>query len=298
MKKIISLITCLVILTSCSDDSSSENNSLTGSITATVDGQNWGSNIAIGAVQSANFNGINGSVLQILGTASNSTTFAINIPLQNLATGTYTFSGIDAEGNLSYNTMDDSYSSDETGGTFTLTISSYNSSNGTISGTFSGTLIGFDTPTQMTITNGSFNNITIISQQLYTNGNISLKLNNGSVFNMDADSSDNLFLMIQQVNEANKIVIYGNNTNLGSDYGVYSIMIPKNATVGSHTIDGNNYDAGFNNNSNIEYTTNGGTINITSHNGNTIVGTFNYTATRNSQTMSISQGNFSITYNQ
>lgn len=297
MKKIISLIACLAILTSCSDDSSDDSSATSGSITATIDGQNWRSNIAIAAVQTVNFNGVNGSVLQILGTASNSSTLAINIPLQNLATGTYTFSGFDAEGNLSYNTMDDSYSSDETGGTFTITISSYNSSNGTISGTFSGTLIGFDTPTQMTLTNGSFNNISIVSQQLFSNGNISLKLNNGNVFNMDADSSDNLFLMIQQVNEANKIVIYGNNTNLGADFGVYSIMIPKNATVGSHTIDGNNYDAGFNNNSNIDYTTNGGTINITSHIGNTIVGTFNFTATGNSQTMTISQGNFSITHN-
>lgn len=297
MKKIISLIACLAILTSCSDDSSDDSSATSGSITATIDGQNWRSNIAIAAVQTVNFNGLNGSVLQILGTASNSSTLAINIPLQNLATGTYTFSGFDAEGNLSYNTMDDSYSSDETGGTFTITISSYNSSNGTISGTFSGTLIGFDTPTQMTLNNGSFNNISIVSQQLFSNGNISLKLNNGNVFNMDADSSDNLFLMIQQVNEANKIVIYGNNTNLGADFGVYSIMIPKNATVGSHTIDGNNYDAGFNNNSNIDYTTNGGTINITSHIGNTIVGTFNFTATGNSQTMTISQGNFSITHN-
>lgn len=297
MKKIISLIACLAILTSCSDDSSDDSSATSGSITATIDGQNWRSNIAIAAVQTVNFNGLNGSVLQILGTASNSSTLAINIPLQNLATGTYTFSGFDAEGNLSYNTMDDSYSSDETGGTFTITISSYNSSNGTISGTFSGTLIGFDTPTQMTLTNGSFNNISIVSQQLFSNGNISLKLNNGNVFNMDADSSDNLFLMIQQVNEANKIVIYGNNTNLGADFGVYSIMIPKNATVGSHTIDGNNYDAGFNNNSNIDYTTNGGTINITSHIGNTIVGTFNFTATGNSQTMTISQDNFSITHN-
>ena len=296
MKKIISLIACFVILTSWSRDSSDES-SLTGSITATIDGQNWSSNIAVAAVQSVNFDEINGSVLQILGTASNSSSLAINIPLQNLSTGTYTFNGFDADGNLSYNTMDDSYSSDETDGTFTLTISSYNIANGTISGTFSGTLIGFDTPTEISVTNGTFNNITVISQQLYSNGNMSLKLNSGNVFNMDTDNSDGKYLMIQQVSEANKIVVYGYNTNLGADYGIYSIMIPENATVGSHTIDGNNYDAGFNNNSNIDYTTTGGTINITSHSGNTIVGTFNFTATGNSQTMTISQGNFSITYN-
>lgn len=296
MKKIISLLACLVILTSCSNDSSDETPS-TGSMTATIDGQNWSSNIAVAAVQSVNFDDINGSVLQILGTAPNSSSLAINIPLQNLSTGTYTFNGIDADGNLSYNTMDDFYGSDETGGTFTLTISSYNSSNGTISGTFSGTLIGFDTPTQMSITNGSFSNIRVFSQQLYSNGSMSLKLNNGTIFSMDNNSSDNKFLTIQQVSDANKIVIYGYNTNIGSDYGIYSIMIPEDATIGSHTLDGNNYDAGFNNNSNINYTTTGGTINITSHNGNTIVGTFNFTATGNSQTMTISQGNFSITHN-
>lgn len=297
MKKIISLFVCFVALYSCSSDSDSEESPLTGSITATIDGQNWNSNIAIAAIQTVNFDEINGSVLQILGTASNSSSLAINIPLQNLSTGTYTFNGIDAEGSLSYNTMEDSHSSDETGGTFTLTISSYNSANGTISGTFSGTLIGFDTPTQMSITNGTFSNITVVSQQLYSNGNMSLKLNNGIIFNMDTDNSDGKHLMIQQVSEANKIVVHGYNTNLGADYGIYSIMIPEDATVGSHTIDGNNYDAGFNNNSNIEYTTTGGSINITSHNGNTIVGTFNFTATGNSQTMTISQGNFSITYN-
>ena len=297
MKKIISLIACFIVLTSCSSDSSSEENSLTGSITATIDGQNWRSNIAIAAVQSVNFDEINGSVLQIMGTASNASSLAINIPLQNLSVGTYTYNGFDAEGNLSYNTMDDLYSSDETDGTFTLTISSYNIANGTISGTFSGTLIGFDTATEVSVTNGTFSNITVISQQLYSNGSMSLKLNSGSVFNMDTDNSDGKYLMIQQVSEANKIVVYGYNTNLGADYGIYSIMIPENATVGSHTIDGNNYDAGFNNNSNIDYTTTGGTINITSHSGNTIVGTFNFTATGNSQTMTISQGNFSITYN-
>lgn len=297
MKKIISLIACFIVLTSCSSDSSSEENSLTGSITATIDGQNWRSNIAIAAVQSVNFDEINGSVLQIMGTASNASSLAINIPLQNLSVGTYTYNGFDAEGNLSYNTMDDLYSSDETDGTFTLTISSYNIANGTISGTFSGTLIGFDTATEVSVTNGTFNNITVISQQLYSNGSMSLKLNSGSVFNMDTDNSDGKYLMIQQVSEANKIVVYGYNTNLGADYGIYSIMIPENATVGSHTIDGNNYDAGFNNNSNIDYTTTGGTINITSHSGNTIVGTFNFTATGNSQTMTISQGNFSITHN-
>lgn len=296
MKKIISLILCFVVLTSCSSDSSDES-SLTGSITATIDGQNWRSNVAVAAVQSINFGEINGSVLQILGTASNSSSLAVNIPLQNLSVGTYTYNGFDADGNLSYNTMEDSYSSDETGGTFTLTINSYNSNNGTISGTFSGTLIGFDTPTQMSITNGTFSNIRVISQQLYSNGSMSLKLNSGTVFNMDTDNNDGKYLMIQQVSEANKIVVYGYNTNIGADFGIYSIMIPENATVGSHSIDGNNYDAGFNNNSNIDYTTTGGTINITSHTGNTIVGTFNFTATGNSQTMTISQGNFSITYN-
>jgi hypothetical protein len=296
MKKIISLILCFVVLTSCSSDSSDES-SLTGSITATIDGQNWRSNVAVAAVQSINFGEINGGVLQILGTASNSSSLAVNIPLQNLSVGTYTYNGFDADGNLSYNTMEDSYSSDETGGTFTLTINSYNSNNGTISGTFSGTLIGFDTPTQMSITNGTFSNIRVISQQLYSNGSMSLKLNSGTVFNMDTDNNDGKYLMIQQVSEANKIVVYGYNTNIGADFGIYSIMIPENATVGSHSIDGNNYDAGFNNNSNIDYTTTGGTINITSHTGNTIVGTFNFTATGNSQTMTISQGNFSITYN-
>jgi hypothetical protein len=296
MKKIISLILCFVVLTSCSSDSSDES-SLTGSITASIDGQNWRSNVAVAAVQSINFGEINGSVLQILGTASNSSSLAVNIPLQNLSVGTYTYNGFDADGNLSYNTMEDSYSSDETGGTFTLTINSYNSNNGTISGTFSGTLIGFDTPTQMSITNGTFSNIRVISQQLYSNGSMSLKLNSGTVFNMDTDNNDGKYLMIQQVSEANKIVVYGYNTNIGADFGIYSIMIPENATVGSHSIDGNNYDAGFNNNSNIDYTTTGGTINITSHTGNTIVGTFNFTATGNSQTMTISQGNFSITYN-
>ena len=71
MKKIISLILCFVVLTSCSSDSSDES-SLTGSITASIDGQNWRSNVAVAAVQSINFGEINGSVLQILGTASNS----------------------------------------------------------------------------------------------------------------------------------------------------------------------------------------------------------------------------------
>ena len=93
MKKIISLILCFVVITSCSSDSSDES-SLTGSITATIDGQNWRSNVAVAAVQSINFGEINGSVLQILGTASNSSSLAVNIPLQNLSVGTYTYNNL------------------------------------------------------------------------------------------------------------------------------------------------------------------------------------------------------------
>jgi hypothetical protein len=303
MKKIAYLLTCILILssiTSCSneEDTIAQQMPITGSMSAKINGQNWNSNVATSSMQTMNFDGINSGMLQILGTTLSGSSMSINIPVQSISTGTYTYNGIDGDGNLSYNTFGNSYFSNEQGGTFTFTISTYDTTNGTISGTFSGTLIDFSNSSdQVSITNGTFSNIKIYGQQLYSNGDMSLKLNNGSLFSMDTDRSDNKFLMIQQVNESNKIVLYGYNNNAGADKGVYSIMIPKNVTAGTYTLDGTNYDAGYTNSNNVQYTTTGGSITITSHNGNSVIGTFNFNASGNSQNVTISNGSFNITHN-
>lgn len=302
MKKFIYLFTSLltiISLISCSEETASENQTpSTGTITANINGQNWSSTIAAASLQSINMVGVNGSSLQILGTANNNSNLAINIPMQNLSTGTFTYSGIDADGSLDYTVSSNNFASDDTGGTFTFTISNYDITNGTISGTFSGTLIDFDNGSnQISVTNGVFSNIKVYSQQIYSNGSMSLKLNNGSVFSMDSNNSDNKFLSIQQVNEANKVILYGYNTNSGSDKGVYSILLPKNVTAGTYSLDNTTYGAGYTNGNNVQYTTTGGSITVTSHNGYNLVGTFNFTATGNSQTVTISQGSFNITHN-
>lgn len=302
MKKFIYLLTYLLTITSfisCSnsEDTNNQQIPIVGTMSATINGQNWNSAVSVASIQTANLNGINGSIFQIMGTSNFSSSLSINIPMQNLTVGTFSYNGYD-DANLNYNATQNFYSSDDTGGSFTFTINNYDTSNGTISGTFSGTLIDFDNGSnQISVTNGVFNNIKIYSQQIYTNGNMSLKLNNGSIFNMDTDNSDKKFLTIQQVNEANKVILYGYNTNSGSDKGVYSILLPKNVTAGTYSLDNTTYGAGYTNGNNVQYTTTGGSITVTSHNGYNLVGTFNFTATGNSQTVTISQGSFNITHN-
>jgi len=307
MKKIIlsTIFSTLLMLTSCSEDSApaAQNPVIPGAtMTATVNGTAW-SSIPGAALASVIDNGMGGSnekALQIVGTSPNFSTLSISVPIQQLSVGSQTFSGDFADGTAAYinETQTGIYTSQHLNGSFTLNITALNLAEGKMSGTFSAQLYD-DNDVALNITNGSFTDITIFSTEFYSNGSMSLKRNSGSVFTMDATTEDGKFVTITQSNANNSISIFGNNTTLSNDFGIYNINFPKNVTTGTYTLtNSGTYSAGLgNSNSEPEYSVTGGSLTISSHTGNTVTGTFNYTANNGVQTVTISNGSFSITHN-
>lgn len=116
---------------------------------------------------------------------------------------------------------------------------------------------------------------------------------------MDASNEDGKFVTITQSTANNSISIFGNNVNVGNDFGIYNINFPKNVAAGTYTLTNTGtYSAGLgNSDSEPEYHITGGSLTITSHNGNNVVGTFNYTANNGVQTVTISNGSFNVTHN-
>lgn len=305
MKKLIygTLLSTLFVLFSCSEDSTSESNNSTASMSASINGTAWNSltGAAIANVTEVDFDGETKKALQIIGTAQNFSTFTISLPIEELSVGSQTFSGALPNGILNYingTTNPTFYNSDNVNGEFTINITSLNLTSGKMSGTFSGKLYD-DMDALLNITNGAFNNVSIFSTDFYSNGSMSLKRNSGSVFTMDATNDDGKYLTISQSSADNSISIFGNNSTLTTDFGIYNINFPKNVTAGTYTLtNSGTYSAGLGNtDSEPEYSITGGSLTITSHTGNTVVGTFNYTANNGVQTVTISNGNFSITHN-
>ena len=303
MKKLIfgALLSTLFVLFSCSEDSTTEPETTTGgTMSATVNGNAWNSitGAAIANVLDVDFDGESQKALQIIGTSTNFSSFTINLPITELSLGSQTFTGDSANGILSYfNGSSNLYTSEHTNGEFTINITTLNLADGKMSGTFSGKLYD-DTDVLLNITNGAFNNISIFSTSFYSIGTMSLKRNSGQVFTMDASNADGKSIMIIQSNANNSISITGNNTTLTNDFGIYDINFPIDVATGTYTLTNNGmYSAGLgNSDSEPEYTITGGSLTITSHNGNNVAGTFNYTANNGVQTVTISNGNFSITH--
>jgi hypothetical protein len=305
MKKIFSLALCafLVTLNSCSSDSdSSNNNQNSSSVTASIDGNSWAS-INGGAVANVvQMDGADGpeTVLQIVATKADQTSLSLQFPITSLSVGTYTFNGsnFDEMGVLSYFSSGNFYSSDEDGGNFTVSITDIDLEAGTLSGTFSGTLVDFDGITTMTVTNGEMHNITMFSTDFYSNGSMTVTKDGGSSFTMDGNNEDGKFVMITQSTAANTIAVMGNNSNLDANFGIYEINFPKNVAPGTYPLEMNTaYSAGFSNSDNAQYDVTSGTLTITSHNGNTVIGTFQFNASNGSQSVSITNGSFEIEHN-
>lgn len=306
MKKLIfgAFLSTLFVLFSCSEDSTSEpDNTSTGTMTASVNGSTWNSltGAAIASVTEVDFDGETQKALQIIGTAQNFSSFTISLPIAELSVGSQTFSGDSANGILGYISGSSTpvfSTSQHVSGEFTINITTLNLTTGKMSGTFSGKVYD-DMDALLNITNGAFNNISIFSTDFYSNGSMSLKRNSGSVFTMDGTGEDGKFVTITQSTSENTISLFGNNTTLTSDFGIYNVNFPKDVTAGTYTLtDSGTYSAGLgNSDSEPEYTTTGGSLTITSHTGNTVVGTFNYTANNGVQTVTISNGSFSITHN-
>ncbi len=307
MKKVIlsTILSTLFVLFSCSEDSApaAETPTNGGTMSAKINGADWNSlnGGAVASVTEVDFGGDVQTALQIIGTSASFSSFTISLPFNELTLGSQTFTGSSANGILGYISGTQNpvfYTSEHTSGEFTINVTMLNVTEGKMSGTFSGKIYD-DNDVLMTITNGAFNNISIFSTEFYSNGSMSLKRNSGQVFTMDGTGDDGKFVTITQSSGENTVSLFGNNTTLSNDFGIYNINFPKNVAPGTYSLtNSGTYSAGLGNSSNqAEFSVTGGTLTITSHNGNNVIGTFSYSANNGSQTVNISNGSFNITHN-
>ncbi len=300
MKKNLLLLFSFVITSvfmSCSSDSDSSSATPSlSSMTATVDGQAWASIPGGAAASVSNIDTGNGNqtILQIIGASPSFSSVSMQIPIDNLSVGTFNFTSNDL-GVLAYSNSANLYSSDETSGNFTLTITSLDLTAGVMSGTFSGNLLDFD-GNSLSITNGSFNSIIVVSSSLYSNGFMSLKANNGSLITMDSDNSDGKYLWISENTTGNQLALSGNNANIGSDFGLYGLIFPLNVATGTYNLTSEGFGADIGSNSNEpEFNITSGSMTVT-RNGKNLVGTFNYNATNGVRNVTITNGSFNVTH--
>lgn len=233
-------------------------------------------------------------MLQIKASKKNGTITTIHIPITDLTIGVHNYTR-NSIGMFSYADNSRFFSSKDGTGTFTLTITSIDYITGKFSATFSAKAVKSDGSTYIPIASGEINDISFMSDNFYLNGTMAVSKNGGNIFSMDNNTDDGKFLMISQNSNSSIINLFGFNTNATSDLGVYSFHFPKNATLGTHNLTTESgYGAGTENHQNQVLTS--GSVNITSHNGNTIIGTFNYTVNNGSQTTTITNGSFNITH--
>lgn len=285
-----------LLLTSCSSDSNDE--PANGGITASINGAEWVSDVAVANVASVDVGPDSGTALQIVGTKLDMSVITIQLPVTSLSEGNSNYDS-DSNAMMTYvpANSDELYTSLETGAQFSLNITDLNLAGGTLSGTFNATLKSFSGET-VTITNGTINAILIVGTQLYSNGSMSLSRNGSAAFTMDNDSSDSKYILINENSLNNTVGISGYNGTLTAEIGVYNIQFPKTVTPGTYNlVTSTGFDASVVTDNQTIYNVTSGTLTVTSHNGNTVVGTFSFNASNGVQTLNITNGNFSITHN-
>jgi hypothetical protein len=297
------VLVLLGFLNSCSNNETPEEIPpvIESTISATVNGQAWTSipGAAIASINQSSLQNQSTSFIQIAGFNFNQSSISIQFPFSSIGVGTYNFDS-DSNGALIYFSPLTSglYSSSNQTGNFTLNVTSFDLASGKMSGTFSGTVFG-QNGASIAITNGKIDKVKVISAGFYSNGSMSLKLNNGNLFTMDNDNNDGKYLMIGQNSVNNNLILYGYNVGLDADSGIYFAQIQKNATVGNYNVLNNsNYSLNVSNKENeAVYVVSSGNITINSNTNNIISGTFNYVASNGTTTKTITNGSFSIRYN-
>lgn len=301
-QKFLGLIALFLFTTFISCSSDNDGGSTTSSsISSKIDGQTWNSitNGVSANVNSIDDEGIPKKVLQIIGVKTDKTTLTLQFPIDNLIEGSYTFDG-EGVGMISYSNLTEFslYSSSAPEGTFTVTLSNVNLTQGTISGTFSGTVYDImETRASKTISNGTFQNVSFNTTGIYSNGSMSLAKNNGTVFLMSEESPTNSKILILESSLDNSVTVNGYALVLGADFGIYSVTFPKDATPGTYeiTTDGD-YKPAYAGNEADDFTVSTGSITIVSHVGNTVKATFSYTAVKGTTTVNVSQGELEVTH--
>ncbi len=305
-KSLILIAVCSIFLTTSCSKSAADADPVVQSqsnMSATIAGVSWASipDTAIASINQSSFGGQQMSLIQIAGFSLDQKNLSIQFPLTSIGVGTYNFTS-SSDGGLVYSsspTANGLYTSNNGTGSCTLNITNFDIVTGRLSGNFSGTVFN-QNGSSLIITNGLINNVKIISSGFYSNGTMSLKLNNGSLLTMDSDSSDGKFLMISQNSVNNDLALFGYNSNLtATDAGVYFVQVPKNAVAGTYNVINNaNYKVGIGNKNNEPaYTVSIGSITITSNVNKNIVGTFNYTASNGVAIKTVSSGSLNFTFN-
>jgi len=302
MKKLlITALGCVALMfTSCSSDDNGGSTS-TGSFSAKVDGQTWSTSSVSASLTTVDVDAEGaGTALQIFATKNDQSWFTLIIPLTDLTEGTFTFAGIDTIGSLRHVNSAMSYAdSNDDGGVFNVTITDLDIENGRVSGTFSGTLVSFDDVPNVSITEGEFTNILMVTNDYYNGGTMSLSRDGGASFIMDENEDDEQYLLINQINAANRLTLIGYNSNFGPDFGTYTVTMPIDVAPGTYSLTSDEgFEAGFSvtlDNS-IPFTITSGSVTVTSHNGNNLVGTFHFVASAATGSADISNGTFNITH--
>lgn len=288
------------LLTACSSDSN-ENSAANSSISATINGQSWQSiqNGVTATFSSVDDDGITKNVLQLIAVNADQSILTLQFPINNLTEGTYSFEG-EGAGMLNYTDFStfSLFSSSNSEGTFSITISDVNLTQNTISGTFSGTLFDvMQSGASKEITNGVFTNVKFESAGIYSNGSMSVAKNNGTVFTMSETSSTDSKIIIAENSIDNSVTVNGYALTTNANFGIYSVKFPKNTTPGTYNITSSGlYQAAYAGNEAEDFVVSTGSITIVSRVGNTVKATFNYTATKGNVTVTVSQGAFEITH--
>ncbi|MCL9805789.1 DUF6252 family protein [Flavobacterium amniphilum] len=292
--KTLSLVLTGLLLFSCSGSDDATGNS---SISGTIDGQSWSSSGAIASIEDYSTDDENVHILEIAGVKTNGSSMTFQIPITDLTVGTHSYND-ESEAMMTYvSANEEIYFSTETGCSFTLNITEINSNTGRLSATFTANLKDLE-GSGLSITNGEINNVMLINNDYYSNGTMTLTRNGGTAFTMDTDNSDGKFLMISQTSVSDAVNLFGNNANISSDFGIYNVSFPKTVTPGTYNLaTASGFGAGIgNSDGQAEFNLTSGSLTISSHNGNNIVGTFNFTVNNGSQTVTITNGSFNITH--
>ena len=300
-KNILIALSLLVIImsSSCSKDSNTSV-VIPSSVKALIDGGQWASSVITTRITTISVAEQNNSVIIIDCINLDESVVRIQIPMDNFIEESYTFTETSL-GSITYipvgMTASEAHSSTKTNGQFSLTISNIDVGTGTLNATFAGTLLN-DSDGSISIAEGFIKNIRVYNLDFYSNGTMGLQRNDGLPFEMDTNELDGRYVFISQDNAANSLTLFGMNNNQSANAGIYTVAFPLDVVAGTYNLTSENFRASISNTGTDEaYSLTSGTLTITSHADNNIIGTFSYTMDNGTTTVVISNGSLDIKYN-
>jgi hypothetical protein len=283
-----------VSVISCSKEKSTESGQggpVTGSLKMKIDGQQWVANKSAGATILAGY-------IVITGLSNDNRNFLIQLEDNGIATyqldqqslGAAALTDANDPSGITYSTNQGTGASDAGG---TVIVTKIDQVNKTISGTFSFKMFREDDNKQVTITEGSFENLKYTTE---------LPPNNGADADFKVKINGTLWTA-QVVNGAvsdNKLLISAASTDLTK---TVILTMPANVTAGTYDFSPIGSYVGFHSSGPVSaplvYASLSGKLIITEHNTSTktIKGTFNFIGTDGGTgTVQLTEGSFTVKY--